>query len=66
MAKWAGVELLEVSTDWAEDPDPGRAVWGDTVGVFRRYPEWATGRLRRYLLRQSCNFFGPQSGRSRG
>jgi SAM-dependent methyltransferase len=64
LASWAGVELLEVSTDWAEDPDPGSAVWGDTVGVFRRYPESAAGRLRRYLLRQSCNLFGPRSGRS--
>src|ERR1700760_2532729 len=35
LAKWAGVEILEVSTDWQEDPDPGSAPWGDTVGVFR-------------------------------
>jgi hypothetical protein len=34
----------------------------DTVGVFRRYPESAAGRLRRYLLRRSCNFFGPRGG----
>ena len=25
LAKWAGVEILEVSTDWQEDPDPGSA-----------------------------------------
>jgi SAM-dependent methyltransferase len=58
LAKWAGVELLEVSTDWAEDPDPESAPWGDTVGVFRRYREAAAGRLRRYLLRQSIHLFG--------
>ena len=57
LAKWAGVELLEVSTDWAEDPDPGSAPWGDTVGVFRRYSETAPGRVRRFLLRQSLNLF---------
>jgi SAM-dependent methyltransferase len=61
LGKWAGVELLEVSTDWAEDPDPGSAPWGDTVGVFRRYRETTAGRLRRYLLRKSCNLFGPRN-----
>jgi SAM-dependent methyltransferase len=61
LAKWAGVEMLEVSTDWAEDPDPGSAPWGDTVGVFRRFPEAAPDRLRRYCLRQSLRFFAPRS-----
>jgi SAM-dependent methyltransferase len=64
LAKWAGVELLEVSTDWTEDADPGSAPWGDTVGVFRRPPETTSERLRRYLLGQSCHLFGPGNGRS--
>jgi hypothetical protein len=64
LAKWAGVELLEVSTDWAEDPDPGSAPWGDTVGVFRRYHEAVAGRVRRYLLRQSLTLFSRAPTRS--
>jgi hypothetical protein len=51
---------LEVSTDWQEDLDPGSAPWGDTVGVFRRYPESPAGRMRRYLLRQSLHLFYPR------
>lgn len=30
LAKYGGLELLEVSTDWEQD------IWGDTVGVFRK------------------------------
>lgn len=58
LAKWAGVDLLEVSTDWEEDSSPDSAPWGDTVGVFRRCTETAAGRVRRYLLRQSIRLFG--------
>lgn len=58
LAKWAGVSLLEVSTDWQDDPEPDSAPWGDTVGVFRRYSETAAGRLRRHLLRLSARGFG--------
>jgi hypothetical protein len=58
LAKWAGVDLLEVSTDWEEDSSPDSAPWGDTVGVFRRYTETAAGRVRRSLLRQSIRLFG--------
>ena len=58
LAKWAGVRLLEVSTDWEEDSSPDSAPWGDTVGVFRRYAETAAGRVRRYFLRQSIHLFG--------
>ena len=35
LAKFGGCELVEVSTDWEPDSDPGSAAWGDTVGVFR-------------------------------
>jgi len=59
LAKWAGVELLEVATDWEEDEDPGSAPWGDTVGMFRRFTETSAGRLRRYLLRRSLLMFTP-------
>jgi SAM-dependent methyltransferase len=36
LAKYAGCELLEVTTDWQPDPDPGSSEWGDTVGVFKK------------------------------
>jgi SAM-dependent methyltransferase len=58
LAKWGGLGLLEVSTDWEDDPDPDSAPWGDTVGVFRRFNETAAGRVRRYLLRHSIRIFG--------
>lgn len=36
LAKYAALDLLEVQTDWHADEDPDSAVWGDTVGVFRK------------------------------
>jgi len=56
LAKWAGVKLLDLSTDWPEDLGPGSAPLGDAVGVFRRYRESTLGRLRRYLLRKSLAY----------
>lgn len=35
LARWAGIESVEITTDWNEVPDPDSAAWGDTVGVFR-------------------------------
>jgi hypothetical protein len=58
LAKWAGIDLLEVSTDWEEDPNPDSAACGDTVGVFRRSAETTAGRVQRYLLRRSIRLFG--------
>ena len=59
LAKWSGVALLEVTTDWEEDPDPESAPWGDTVGVFRRHRETPQGRLRRALLHGALRWLGP-------
>lgn len=36
LAKYGELELVEVHTDWDEDEDSESAVWGDTVGVFRK------------------------------
>ncbi|HEY1356885.1 MAG TPA: class I SAM-dependent methyltransferase [Thermoleophilaceae bacterium] len=36
LAKYGGVEMLDVTTDWAPDADIDSAQWGDTVGVFRK------------------------------
>lgn len=53
LAKWSGVELVEVTTDWEPVPEPDSAAWGDTVGVFRRYRETIPGQIRRRLLSRS-------------
>lgn len=36
LARYTGLQLLEVHTDWEPHPDPGSAPWGDTVGVFKK------------------------------
>lgn len=36
LAKFGGMEALEVTTDWKRHPEPGGSQWGDTVGVFRK------------------------------
>ncbi len=38
LAEYASFNLLEVQTDWQVETDPESAVWGDTVGVFRKRP----------------------------
>lgn len=53
LAKYAQLELVEVTTDWEPHPDPDSAQWGDSVGVFRKPPQdFKTAlkqRLRYYL-----------------
>jgi SAM-dependent methyltransferase len=38
LAKWAGVCLLEVSTDWEEDSSPDSAPWGKCAATARPRP----------------------------
>ncbi|HYE50048.1 MAG TPA: class I SAM-dependent methyltransferase [Azospirillaceae bacterium] len=48
LARYGGLELLEVTTDWEPHPDPDSGPWGDTVGVFRKpetAPAGGRGRL---------------------
>lgn len=52
LAKYAGMELLEVSTDWEPHPDPDSAPWGDTVGVFQQPQLSKLTQLRRRLMQQ--------------
>lgn len=52
LAKYANVELLQVSTDWEPHPSEDSAAWGDTVGVFRQPALSATQKLRRRLMQQ--------------
>jgi SAM-dependent methyltransferase len=52
LANYAGMELLEVTTDWEPHSDPGSAPWGDTVGVFRQPAMGIWTRWRRRLMQQ--------------
>lgn len=52
LAKYAGMELLEVSTDWHPHPSPDSAQWGDTVGVFKQPPMSLLTRWRSRLGHQ--------------
>lgn len=52
LAKYASIELLECSTDWAPDAAPDSASWGDTVGVFRQPRHGGLTRLRRTLMQR--------------
>lgn len=52
LARYAGMELLEVSTDWEPHPNPDSAPWGDTVGVFRQPALSQFTRMRRRLAQQ--------------
>jgi SAM-dependent methyltransferase len=52
LAKYAGMDLLEVSTDWEPHPDPDSAPWGDTVGVFQQPQLSKFTQLRRRLMQQ--------------
>jgi SAM-dependent methyltransferase len=49
LARWAGVALLEVGTDWEPSSDPDSAPWGDTVGIFQKDRAGRAG-LRRSLV----------------
>lgn len=49
LARFARLELLEVSTDWTPHEAADSAAWGDTVGVFERRPEGRMASLGREL-----------------
>ena len=38
LARFAKVDIVEVSTDWEPSPADDSAAWGDTVGVFEKPP----------------------------
>jgi len=51
LARYGGLSLLEVQTDWEPHSDHGSAPWGDTVGVFQQQAtmSWLT-RVRRIVM----------------
>ncbi len=52
LAAYRDLEMVSVTTDWAEHAEPDSAPWGDTVGVFRQRPmSWAK-RLRRAAMQR--------------
>ena len=52
LAAYGDLEMVSVTTDWAEHAEPDSAPWGDTVGVFRQRPmSWAK-RLRRAAMQR--------------
>ncbi|WP_133500601.1 class I SAM-dependent methyltransferase [Cognatilysobacter terrigena] len=62
LAKFGSCDLLQVSTDWEPDSDPGSAAWGDTVGVFVKRPL----RPREYAFQTAMRLAGrliPGGGR---
>ncbi len=52
LAKYAGMELLQVGTDWQPHASEDSAPWGDTVGVFRQPALSLSERLRRRLMQR--------------
>lgn len=52
LAKYASLELLQVSTDWEPHACEDSAAWGDTVGVFRQPQLSGMRMLRRRLMQQ--------------
>lgn len=52
LAKYAGLDLVSVSTDWEPHADPDSAPWGDTVGVFRQKDLSWLAQIRRRLMQQ--------------
>ena len=50
LAKFGGLELQEVSTDWEPHEAECSHAWGDTVGVFHKPHRRLLGRIKRKVL----------------
>lgn len=59
LAKYAGLDPLEIKTDWSPHEDPDSAVWGDTLGVFRKRNDSILKRLRSWLLAKTLARISP-------
>lgn len=53
LARYAGLELLEVNTDWLSAEEEDSVAWGDTVGVFQK----KNSSFRDDILRRLRCFF---------
>jgi SAM-dependent methyltransferase len=51
LAKYAGLELVEVATDWVPAPEDDSAPWGDSVGVFRKPTHRSLSQYARLALK---------------
>lgn len=45
LAKYAGIELIEVHTDWIPHQDRDSSIWGDTAGVFVKPMTWSENHM---------------------
>jgi SAM-dependent methyltransferase len=61
LAKWAALDLVEATTDWEPDAEPGSAPWGDTVGVFRKRSQGWKTRATQALTRRLLHLLAPAS-----
>lgn len=59
LARYASLELLEVSTDWQDSSNAASALWGDTVGAFRKRVNESRNTLKNRLLTLLIRFFSP-------
>jgi SAM-dependent methyltransferase len=51
LAKYAGLEVLQATTDWAPAPEDDSAPWGDSVGVFRKPANESIWQRARFALK---------------
>ncbi len=57
LARYADLELVDVHTDWADDQeDPESAVWGDTVGVFKKTPTPLYVKIKQRIIHKMLTF----------
>lgn len=59
LASYGRMMLIEVSTDWQPHVDADSAMWGDTVGVFRKPQHGWFGVLKEKLRARLHTFLAP-------
>lgn len=64
LARFAAIDLLEVSTDWSQNSERESAEWGDTVGVFRVPPLAWPSALARETTRWALQMWAKRIGGS--
>lgn len=60
LAAYGRMVLIEVNTDWEPDPDADSAVWGDTVGVFRKPLHGWWGIIKEKFRARLHHFIAPK------
>ena len=60
LARYGRLAMIEVSTDWEPHEEPNSAVWGDTVGVFRKPPHGWWGIIKEKFRAKLHHYLAPQ------